>query len=507
MSTSKNKKKGSTSKRQSFSSKNSHKTRTKYESKSNSRTRSIKGKAAVKIQMFFKQTKIPRKIAFLKAVCSDSGECVMFGKETKNIKRIFNDFKLHHADSFKLRRIGTFSSQGFVVELTFTRGGYMANGVLKSSTKARSDNLFYEAFVGIFINKLTAFFPCFVETYASYFYEDKTLHEKLKKGLNEGGSVNKDELVKGLIENKPLSYNMIFEQSLLEKSCKESQFFALLIQHVKGATSIQDQMVSLKNDKDFFTVHLVTYLFQVYCPLCKIANNFTHYDLHTNNVLIYTLSECNRNNTISYSSSDNYIQMIYHYSDGSYVKFNTFGIAKIIDYGRCYINDASAKITSKEFYNELCKVDKKCGVEYGYSILEKEDPYGSFQYICSQSRNMSSDMRLVNIIYNTSGKWSEENSTSLRRIMKNMVYVDEYALENEGVDRGLGTPEVSEESYIKPGDPIRNVRDMHSALKYLIKNEPYFELENERIFQGKTKIGEIHVWVDSDKKMEYKPTM
>jgi hypothetical protein len=263
----------------------------------------------------------------------------------------------------------------------------------------------------------------------------------------------------------------------------------------------------VKKDKDFFTVHLVTYLFQVYCPLSIIANDFTHYDLHTNNVLIYTPSECNHNNTISYSSSDKYIRMIYHYTDGTNVEFNTFGIAKIIDYGRSYVNDTSAKITTELFYDELCKVDKKCGVEYGYSILEKEDPYGSYHYICSQKRNMSHDMRLVNIIWKTPGKYSEENSTPLRQIMKSMVYKDIYALENNDLDHGFGTPEVSEESYIKPGDPIQNVKDMHSALKYLIKNEKYFALENERIFQGKTKIGEIHVWVDSDRKMEYRPTV
>ena len=220
MSAGKNKREDSTSKTHIFSI-NSHKTKKKSVSKPNTRTRSKSRKAASKIKKFFKRTEMPRKIAFLKAVCSDSGECVTFGKETKNIKRVFNDFKLDRADSHKLRRIGLVSMQGFIVEVEFTRSGYTAHGVLKSSKTARSDNLFYEAFVGIFINKLTAFFPCFVETYASYFYEDKTLYEKLK----EGGSVNKRELVKGLTENKPLDYNMIFEKSFLKKSCDESQFF------------------------------------------------------------------------------------------------------------------------------------------------------------------------------------------------------------------------------------------------------------------------------------------
>jgi hypothetical protein len=498
MNTSEKKELDSKSKSASFSRK-SHRTQTR--SASHMQTRSKSKKAATKIQRFFKRTETPRKIAFLKAVCSDSGECVMFGKEIQKIKRVFNEFKLKHTDSLKIRRIGAVSHNGFVVELPFTRNGYTAHGVLKSSATPEADNLFYEAFVGIFINKLMAYYPCFVETYASYFYNDKTIYEKLK----EGDSVNKEELVKGIIENKPLSYDMIFKRSLLKNSCEESQYYAVLTQHIKGATSIQDQMVSLKNDKDFFTVHLITYLFQVYCPLSIIANNFTHYDLHTGNVLIYTPSKCNHEGSISYSSSDKYIRMIYHYSDGSDVEFNTFGIAKIIDYGRCYVNDEPAKISSSILNYELCEVDNECGAECGYSTLEREIPYGSFHYICSQKRNMSHDMRLINIIWRTNGKWSGENCTPLRQIIANTVYVNEYALKKNVVDHGYGTPEVSGEFYHEKGDPIKNVGDVHRALKYLIKKEPYFALENERIFKGKKKIGEMHIWVDVSKPMKYVP--
>jgi hypothetical protein len=499
MNTSEKKERGSKSKTRSFSRK-SHRTRSA--SNIQTRSQSITRKAATKIQRFFKRTETPRKIAFLKAVCSDSGECVMFGKEIQKIKRVFNNFKLKHTDSLKIRRIGAISHNGFVVELPFTHSDYTAYGVLKSSATPEADNLFYEAFVGIFINKLMAFYPCFVETYASYFYENETIYSKLK----EGSSVNKNDFVKGLIENKPLSYNTFLKHSLLKKSCNESQYFAVLTQHIKGATSIQDQMVNLKHDKDFFTVHLITYLFQVYCPLSKLANNFTHYDLHTGNVLIYTPSECNHDKIISYSSSDKYIRMIYHYADGTNVEFNTFGISKIIDYGRCYMDDAPAKISSSTLYDELCEVDEWCGTECGYSTLEREYPYGSFHYICSKKRNMSHDLRLINIIWKTSGKYSGENSRPFRQIIANVVYRDEYALKNNVVDNGYGTPEISGESYEKPSDSIKNVEDMHLALKYLIKTEPYFALENEIIFQGKTKIGEMHIWVDGSKPMKYVPS-
>jgi hypothetical protein len=107
---------------------------TRSQSKTRSRAKTQKAAAATKIQRFFKRTETPRKIAFLKAVCSDSGECVMFGKEIQNIKRVFNDFKLDHAESLKIHRIGAVSINGFVVEVPFTRGNYKAYGVLHLCT-------------------------------------------------------------------------------------------------------------------------------------------------------------------------------------------------------------------------------------------------------------------------------------------------------------------------------------------------------------------------------------
>ena len=468
------------------------KSRSKTRSKSRSKSRSKTQKAAAKIQSFFKRTETPRKIAFLKAVCSDAGECVMFGREIGKIKRVFDDFKLDHTDSSQMRRIGEVSANGFVVELPFTRGGYTAYAVLKSSANARADNLFYEAFVGVFINKLNRFFPCFVETYGSYVYEDEHLYDKLKNG----SSVNKDEFVAGLVKNKPFTYDTFLGASLLKKSCAKSKYFAVLTQHIKDATDMYQQSLNLRRDKDFITVHLVNYLFQIYCPLSGINKMFTHYDLHSSNVLIYTPSVCKNNSgTISYSSSDKYIRMIYHYKNGTTIEFNTFGIAKIIDYGRSFINEG--KGSSEYLYDKLCNAYRYCGSLNGYSYLEKEYSPGASHYICSQKRNMSHDLRLVNDIWKTLGhsidKYPVENNGPIRNIMSSVVYEEDY-----------GTPEKIG-AYKRVGDPINNVSDIYTALAHLIKKEPYFKEENERIFQGKTKIGEMHITADDLKPMRYIP--
>ena len=48
--------------------------------------------AAKKIQMFMNRTKYKRTAFFLKSICSDSGVCIAFGKESDKIKQFFNGF-------------------------------------------------------------------------------------------------------------------------------------------------------------------------------------------------------------------------------------------------------------------------------------------------------------------------------------------------------------------------------------------------------------------------------
>jgi hypothetical protein len=105
-------------------------------------------------------------------------------------------------------------------------------------------------------------------------------------------------------------------------------------------------------------------------PLMCLQNEFTHYDLHSDNILIYE------------PVIGKYIQ--YHYFvDGNEISFKSKYIVKIIDYGRCYFHDTDTN-NSMNIHEKICnekQCDPECGEDYGYQWLQHNnglDPYDYF---------------------------------------------------------------------------------------------------------------------------------
>lgn len=505
-------------------------TRKRLRSTTSRTTKSAKRRKTIKptkkVLTLLNKEETVRQSTFLKKICSDAGQCIVFGKENDRIKDYFDNFDLNSdsIDIANIKRIGGESANGFVTELPFVKDDYHAYTVLKSSRTSKADNLFYEAFVGVFINKMNKYYPCFLETYNSYTYSNENVYEKFKEGV----PVTQEEMTTINKMTNGLEYNLFVDKEKLDYSCGKSKYVALEVQHLNNVTSLDSWFAKNKQDEYSFTVDLVNYLYQVYCPLSFMSDEFTHYDLHSDNVLIY------------YPSNDNnkYIKMVYHYPDGTVVEFRTKGIVKIIDYGRNYFNDKEENIDSKMFYNRLCNLNLKscnyktkntnkdyswkhsnevtCGEMSGYSILGKEDEYGSFHYISSQKRNKSHDLRLANIIKYTSYKYAskdtdkEQNEFYIREILRQIVYENKYQLKEEGIDERFGTPEVPRDSYENLGI-IRNVDDMHLALKKLIQEREYFKRKNDSLYgvkngkDGKNLMGTLHVYMDRSKPIEYIP--
>ena len=128
--------------------------------------------ASRKIAKFFKNTSEKRTSEFLKSICSDSGACIAFGTNRHKITKFFDGFTDFKYVEPPIKRIGKPSANGFVNEIKYKKSGYTAYAVLKSSTRPSADNLVYEYIVGQFINKQCNYFPCFLETYGFYFYND-----------------------------------------------------------------------------------------------------------------------------------------------------------------------------------------------------------------------------------------------------------------------------------------------------------------------------------------------
>lgn len=436
------------------------------------------------IAKFFKGTTERRTSNFLTIQCPDSSECVTFGKEVPKIKKFFNDFDPQYIVEGGLTRIGAPSNNGMVLEIPYQRDNYKTYTILKSSIRPDADNLFYEAFVGVFINKKNLVYPCFLETYKIYYYDDDDTYLK----LGEDGPT-KDDFVDGSVrQNKgELNYNFLLNPELINNSCAVSYRWSVCIQHIKSAISLHRIISWSSHDVDLYTVNLVTYLYQVYCPLAHMLNVFTHYDLHADNVLIYKIPD------------EKYIKMIYHYPDDSTVEFNTDAISKIIDYGRSYMNDEDQRIDSATFYDILCVQDEcntdeagRCGERRGYGWLGADE-----HYINSIKKNRSHDLRLLSDIkLNLGGEYRGENSEHMNDIFENLIY-----------ESFFGTPErASEPPGSEFGDRINNVEDAHLAFKRIIQTIPYFKVDNDRIFSEKTKLGEMHVWVDGTRNVQFVET-
>lgn len=388
---------------------------------------------------------------FLNTVCSNSSECIAFGKEIKIIKDFFGNFtKFNYMKEFK--QIGSDSSNGFVKMITYEKEGYVANTILKSSKNYMSDNLYYEYLVGKFLNAQSMFFPCFVETYQIFMYKDdysyshiehcKTVADcdiiVLKNGLEVYSNT---DIVKGL-----------------EDSCIRPEHIALLIQSLENPLSIE----KLMDDVDLANKHLLYILFQIYMPLSLMADKFTHNDLHWNNVM---LQEPKAGEVIKYC---------YHLSSTEIVEFYSPYIAKIIDYGRCYFNDGT--IDSVKIYDDVCKINQcgqignpktKCGKYNGYHYIEP----GEIGYDLNTSQNNKSrDLWLIAIVLNRINQAS--NLTPLKNL-----------LEYDGANK------------ISDGIKIKNVHDALRELKKLIMTNEN-KNDNYATYGTKNLIGELHIYAD-----------
>jgi len=339
-------------------------------------------KIASRIQLFMNRTKQKRREMYLKTICSEAGLCFAFGIESVKIKDFFRNFSFDLVDQVK--RIGTPSANGFVNELRYTKRGYNAYAVLKSTTSYNTDNLMYEYRVGQFLNKMSFLFPCFLETYGLFKYKTEQNWRHM-----EGTKQVAPHVFRTMLEPQPFD---------LSVGCPQSRSMAVLIQHIRGC-QLANEIVT----KDKFQ-HILPVLFQIYYPLFHMRKNFTHYDLHTSNVVLYE------------PVPGKYIQFHYKTETGV-ISFKSPYIAKMIDYGHSYFKDGE---DSKDIYDQVCKLDAckpVCGYNFGFSAFPLSNER-NFYHIVAQKKNESHDLRFLNMVLDELKKiatpaWFKEYTDSI----------------------------------------------------------------------------------------------
>ena len=441
------------------------------QSQSNSRNRKLRAiNKKIKTRKIFKFMKNvnphKRRAFFLKAVCSNSGVCLAFGKENAKIKQHFDFASFNYMTTSK--KIGEQSNNGFVKLIEYQHEGYVAHAVLKSAMEPTSDNLYYEYLVGQFINKQLMYYPCFLETYEAFKYTTDVRWDYFRQTSIVPKGILKVSLTK-FDQLRPPSIDV---EDSLSKSCLHSQYIAILIQSLKDSDTLHNMM----QIPAFKQQEMLYVLFQIYMPLMCLENVFTHYDLHGSNVLIYEPIQ------------HQFIQYHYHMPDGTVVSFKSKYIAKIIDYGRCFYNDVTNPDidgTSETVHSSLCRqraCRPACGTNQGYMFTQplSANPSDDF-HISSVVRNRSHDLILLNHL--------KRHTTPIDAVIGLTVY-----------DERFGTPERANDY----PNSIQTVTDACMALKEVIERH-YVKSRNDTYHAGRTKIGDLHVY-SNQTPMEYIPT-
>lgn len=480
-----------------------HKTYKMNKSDCKVRNKTVKNNHATVIHKFMKNTTFKRRAEFLKSRCFDSGACYTFGILRKKIFDFFDGFTGFEYVMPPIHAIGNPSANGFVKSIQYERKGYVANAVLKSSTKASADNLAYEFVVGCYLNKVGKRFPCFVDTYGLYYYKDEDLWNHAKNTKVMQTNILKDSLK---IYKHIGNYNDEVATVINEGVCEGSKYSAILIQHLKNVYSIGDVFKNGSKSaiKYFVLTDLLHVLYQVYMPLAMMVDTFTHYDLHHNNVMLYE------------PMPGTYIHYHYHI-DGEIVSFKSNYMAKIIDYGRAFYKDPdNKKNTSTSVLNEVCKVNdcnekpEICGDKSGFRYLTN-DSVPSTYYMSSSIKNPSSDLRLIHILaynHNVGGTTfsskdyglKDEDISDIFEPIMDMMENTNYGIGIDPNETKYGTRPLPHAGY---PSRINNVRDAEKFMRNAILSNKAMHDYNELTYENVNKLGDLHIYSDG-RNMKFK---
>jgi len=317
-----------------------------------------------------------------------------------------------------------------------------------------NDNLMYEYFVGNAVNTFAKQVPCFVETYGLFEYPDQAAWLKLKKTTPDKEDVLKNQLV---LQVAPTFNN-------LGSGCSKAKYQCVLIQHLKNSLELATWVK--QNKGDFANKEMMSIFYILYFSLRLLVGQFTHYDLHAGNVLLYMPSETG------------YINYVFH-ENKKVVKFKCRFIPKIIDYGRSFYS-LSASDNSDKLYQKLCTLpqcEPKCGYDQGFNWLNS----GAY-YIKSRQNHVSHDLRLLNAFKPDIKKASYKASKDIKDFFNKVVY-----------DNTFGTDEL-----INSGlpDKINNVYDAFRALSKMVSAEQPALSDGVFSLPKYNSLGELHVYSD-----------
>lgn len=238
-----------------------------------------------------------------------------------------------------------------------------------------------------------------------------------------------------------------------------------------------------------------------------MRDRFTHYDLHLGNVMLYM------------PSHDKYIQYHYHIAN-TIVQFKSVYLAKIIDYGRCFVENPTENGSRSSRVIYAMHLDRtECRPNHGENngFDSMSEGFKTGYHICSYKNNQSHDLRLLhsidyiittkadqvdkygNLHQGHSGIVLPTALTDFQNVLKNTVYGVGISIKNHD-DAQMGTEENKvpgiQDGWQQQfsGSKINNVRDAEFALREIIVNNGFLRQENDTNYEHTEKLGDLHVY-------------
>ena len=488
-----------------------------------------------------------RRAAYLKEHFNDYVQCFVFQIESDKIRKHFDLFSdQKYISNGVVNRIAK-TDNNVVFRVMHERDGYIASTVFKTMLCTRSYNLLFEYNVGCFINKKCGIFHCFVETFGLVVYQDHDLECMITSNRRTNRRTGNDfyspyitkSPTKDFCEDTKSPENLSGRCKMDgQPNCSVSRFdsiclflrnkennLGLITQYIRG-NSLAESMNSI-----YSRYNLLYILYQIYMPLSVLSNQYTHYDLHAKNILLYKFGT-NSHVTFHYHlsrsgcgcSHDMYAEpqlaetsskdhttkpRLLRIRSEEIVSFNSKFIVKIIDYGRSFFNDTTTPSSSNTFRSSEQVYDRIYDVmspnfgptynrEYntinGLEFGSHKHNYGDF-FISSVLRNSSHDLRLIHELKKDYFDYLQFNKP-LFDLMQSVEY-------GVGIRdpkyKTYGTKEQSVSGLSR--GKIVNVYDMHYSLKLLMKYEESIALQNE-YYSASKKVGDLHIY-DDDRPFEY----
>lgn len=421
---------------------------------------------------------------------------------------IINDFSLVS----NLKKVNNDSANATLFQLTYTvkkpnskKVDYIYS-ILKASKKKTADNIIYEYLMGLVLNDYIKKFPCFIYTYGIYMVSETFLKKAKKLFGDKRESVILSNLNSKKINNNILTVPEItfFDENtpeknkkLIKNSCNYPDYYALMLEYIDNFKTFDKLMMDFLEKKkitkteysDFFNIEFLSILFQIYIPLYGLRKVFTHYDLHTDNVLIQKID-------LDGSSNNQCISFKYNVN-GINIEFKSKYMIKIIDYGRSYIEDLTHDVIKEVCDNYYtCGTEKNvCGSKKGYAFVGQQAEVkrrGKKVLVSDFNKNESQDLRLLHMFNKYYTDTIDKNILD-----ENSIYneIDKFIISKILYMTTFSTPEIINNSKSsselhklsnskKQHEPmdIKNIEDVVYGLIYIYK-KTNFKQQNAELYK------------------------